>query len=174
MVTCTITPCRAAVRLNSGVSAMKRSAVISDCTQYRYELRRIWEESAPLVLFIGLNPSWADASIEDNTSRTCIKYAKYWGFGGLLLANLFAFRSTYQSGLYKASEPVGPNNDTWIEHLQSQADLVVCAWGNSGTYKNRDKKVIPLLRAPHCLIKLKNGQPGHPLYKSSQLKPIPM
>jgi hypothetical protein len=59
--------------LTQALALMKNSAVISDCEQYRYELRRVWDESAPLVLFIGLNPSTADGSSDDNTSRVCIK-----------------------------------------------------------------------------------------------------
>ena len=153
---------------------MKNSAVISDCEQYRYELRRVWDESAPLVLFIGLNPSTADGSSDDNTSRVCINYAKRWGYGGLLLGNLFAYRSTDQTALYTAQDPVGPENDAHLKALQSQAKLVVCAWSNTGSYMGRDLAVLPTLKAPHCLVKLKSGRPGHPLYKRADLRPIPL
>ena len=151
---------------------MKQSAVISKCEQYRYELRRVWDESAPLVLFIGLNPSTADGSTDDNTSRVCINYAKRWGYGGLLLGNLFAYRSKDQSALYTASDPIGPENDTWLRKLQAHAKLVVCAWTNTGSYMGRDQAVLKFLREPHCLVKLKSGRPGHPLYKRADLKPI--
>lgn len=95
---------------------MKTSATISPCQQYRYELRRVWDESEPLVLFVCLNPSIANAEIEDNTSRVCINYAKRWGYGGLLIGNLFAHRSKDQSALYKVSDPVGPENDVWLKN----------------------------------------------------------
>lgn len=153
---------------------MKQSAVISNCTQFRYELRRVWDESKPLVLFIGLNPSTADDSSDDNTSRVCINYAKRWGYGGLLLGNLFAYRSTDQSALYTTPDAIGPGNDTWLKKLQSEAKLVVCAWGGTGSYKNRDQAVLSFLQAPHCLVKLKSGRPGHPLYKRADLQPIPL
>jgi hypothetical protein len=152
---------------------MKQSAVISDCQQYRYELRRVWDESKPLVLFIGLNPSTADGETEDNTSRVCINYARRWGYGGLLLGNLFAYRSTDQSALYTAPDPVGPKNDKWLKKLQDEAKLVICAWSGTGSYKDRDTTVLHFLRNPHCLIKLKSGHPGHPLYKRSDLQPVP-
>lgn len=151
---------------------MKKSAVISECRKYRYELRRIWDESKPLVLFIGLNPSKADAEDDDNTSRVCINYAKRWGYGGLLLGNLFAVRSTDQAGLFKAEDPVGPRNDNALAELQNQAALVVCAWSGSGHYQARDRAVLGTLRDPHCLVRLKSGHPGHPLYKSGALQPI--
>lgn len=151
---------------------MKTSATISHCQRYRYELRRVWDESKPLVLFICLNPSTADAKIDDNTSRVCINYAKRWGYGGLLMGNLFAYRSTDQSALYTAADPVGPENDDWLKKLQTEAALVICAWSDSGAFRNRDKEVLSFLKAPHCLAKLKSGRPGHPLYKSSDLEPI--
>lgn len=153
---------------------MKASAVISSCKQYRYELRRIWDESKPLVLFICLNPSIADAVSEDNTSRVCINYSTRWGYGGLLIGNLFAYRSTDQSALYNVQDPIGPDNDHWLRRMQDEADLVVCAWSDTGAFKNRDAEVFQYLRAPYCLKKLKSGRPGHPLYKSKNLQPIPL
>lgn len=125
-------------------------------------------------MFLCLNPSTADAEIEDNTSRVCINYARRWGYGGLLIGNLFAYRSTDQSALYKVEDPVGPENDKWLKELQSEAALVVCAWSDTGSYKDRDREVLGFLKDPHCLVKLKSGRPGHPLYKRADLKPIPM
>ena len=150
---------------------MKTSATISPCQQYRYELRRVWDESEPLVLFVCLNPSIANAEIEDNTSRVCINYAKRWGYGGFLIGNLFAYRSKDQSALYKVSDPVGPENDVWLKKLQAEASLVVCAWSDTGAFKSRDKEVLAFLNLPHCLVKLKSGRPGHPLYKRADIKP---
>jgi hypothetical protein len=153
---------------------MQTSAVISSCGKYRYELRRTWDATKSAVLFVCLNPSTADATVEDNTSRVCINYSKQWGFGTLLIGNLFAFRSTDPAALRTAADPVGPENNSSIRKLQSKATLVVCAWGNEGVFLNRDVQVLRLLNAPHCLVKLKSGGPGHPLYKSAKLKPIPL
>src|ERR1700731_337339 len=111
---------------------MRTSAIIYPCGHYRYELRRVWDETKPFVLFIGLNPSTADEKEEDNTSRICINYAKRWGYGGLLMGNLFAYRSTDQKALRSVPDPVGPDNDVWLGKLQSEADLVICAWTKSG------------------------------------------
>ena len=149
-----------------------KAAAISDCLQYRYELRRVWDDKKPLVLFIGLNPSTADAESDDNTSRVCINYAKRWGYGGVLLGNLFAFRSTDQSALYTAADPVGPDNDAWLKKLQAEAKIVICAWSATGGYRNRDRVVLSFLQKPHCLTKLKSGYPGHPLYKNAGLQPV--
>ncbi|MDD3030625.1 MAG: DUF1643 domain-containing protein [Alphaproteobacteria bacterium] len=153
---------------------MKTSATLSTCGRYRYELRRVWDEAKPLVLFIGLNPSTADEEREDNTSRVCINYAKRWGYGGLLIGNLFSYRSTDQKVLRHVSDPVGPENDAWLKRLQSEASLVVCAWTKAGKFMGRSQHVLSFLNNPHCLVQGKEGYPGHPLYKRADLLPIPL
>ena len=35
---------------------MKKGAELSPCRRYRYALWRIWDDSKPAVMFIGLNP----------------------------------------------------------------------------------------------------------------------
>ena len=153
---------------------MENSAIISKCGKYRYELRRIWDKHKPWVLFICLNPSTADQLKEDNTSRVCVGYAKRWGYGGVVIANLFAYRSTDKYTLYKVSDPVGPKNDEHLKRLSSEAIVTVCAWSDDGALMNRDLSVLPLLSSPKCLVKLKSGRPGHPLYKRKDLEPIPL
>lgn len=153
---------------------MERAARLSGCRRYRYALRRTWDPSLPAVLFIGLNPSTADATSDDNTARVCMGYARRWGFGTLLLGNLFAWRSTDPAGLRRAPAPVGRRNDLALRVLQRRAGLVVCAWGDPGAFAARDAAVLAFLRAPHCLVRLRSGRPGHPLYKSATLKPVPL
>lgn len=153
---------------------MQKSAIISDCGHYRYQLKRVWDDTKPWVLFICLNPSTADHVDDDNTSRVCTNYAKRWGYGGMVIANLFAYRSTDPSKLYKVTDPVGPENDKHLKRLSRQAVETVCAWSDDGGYLQRDKKVLRLLTTPKCLAILKSGRPGHPLYKSKNLKPIPL
>lgn len=151
---------------------MEKSAVISRCEKYRYALRRTWDGTKPRVLFVGLNPSTADGVEDDPTLSRCIGYAKRWDYGGVLIGNLFALRSTDPSGLYKTDEPVGTENDHWLEALQSEAKLVVCAWGSMGGYMRRDEEVLQFLKEPHCLVTLRDGRAGHPLYKPADLTPI--
>ena len=153
---------------------MQQSAIISECGNYRYELKRIWDDSKPWVLFVCLNPSTADHEKEDNTSRVCINYAKRWGYGGLVIANLFAYRSTDKSVLYQVADPVGPENDQHLQGLSKEAVETVCAWTDDGAFMERDLAVLPLLKSPKCLTILKSGRPGHPLYKSKDLKPMPL
>jgi hypothetical protein len=153
---------------------MKSSAILSSCGAYRYALRRTWDASQPVVLFIGLNPSTADAENDDATSRVCIGYARAWGFGTLLIGNLFAYRSREPAALRQVADPVGPVNDMHLERLQSKASLVVCAWGEAGALRDRDRHVLDLIARPHCLVQLKSGRPGHPLYKRASLRAQPL
>jgi hypothetical protein len=152
---------------------IQRSAVLSPCGLYRYALERLWNEREPPALFIGLNPSTADAIVDDNTIRVCMNYAARWGYGGLLMANLFAFRSTDPRALHSAADPVGPDNDLWIDRLVARAGIVLCAWTKDGRLHGRDRAVLARLKNPHCLVQCKDGSPGHPLYKKATLRPIP-
>lgn len=148
---------------------MEMSEIATHDGMYRYELRRVWDESKPLLLFIGLNPSCANDLSDDNTSRVCINYAKRWGFGGLVMANLFAYRTPKPSELFDAQKPIGGENNEHLQRLQKEVGLVVCAWGNDGVYLNRNLEVLSFLKQPYSLKILKSGQPGHPLYKSSKI-----
>ena len=72
----------------------KSGAVFSDCRKYRYTLWRIWDGNKPLVMIIGLNPSTADETSNDPTITRCKNFARSWGYGGVLVANLFGCRAT--------------------------------------------------------------------------------
>src|ERR1700684_272716 len=91
---------------------MEREAVISDCGKYRYLLRRAWDHTKPRVLFVMLNPSTADASIDDPTIRACIRLCKAHGFGSFEVVNLYAWRSTDPQALPPTeTASVGPSGD---------------------------------------------------------------
>lgn len=153
---------------------MKNTAKLSDCRKYRYALWRTWDESKPYVLFIGLNPSTADEESDDSTLTRCINYAKEWGYGGVCMGNLFAFRATAPSVMKVSKDPVGHENNEWLIKLAKEAGLVIAAWGNDGSYLGRSKQVIELLPNLLCLKMNKSGEPAHPLYQKADLQPVPM
>ena len=152
---------------------MEKSAILSAARKYRYVLTRIWDETKPTVVFIGLNPSTADEEADDKTIRKCIGYAKRWGYGKLIMANLFAFRSTDPSLLKRVEDPVGPDNDSYIQKCVSESNLVIACWGNHGKLLNRDKVLMDSLPNLVCLKRNKNGTPHHPLYLSKDITPVP-
>ena len=151
---------------------VNKNAIFSDCRKYRYALSRTWNGKKKTILFIGLNPSTADEKIDDPTIRRCINYAQNWGYGSLLMVNLFAYRATMPSELKNVKNPIGNDNDLHIIELSKKVDLAVAAWGNEGSYLNRDKEVKKILPNLMCLKINKSGQPSHPLYQKKDLKLI--
>jgi len=153
---------------------MHSSATFSPCRRYRYALWRTWDEARPHVLFIGLNPSTADETQDDPTIRRCMGYARDWGYGGVCVANLFAWRATLPSDLKRAEDPIGPDNDEWLERLAGEAEGVVAAWGNDGAHLGRSTAVKGMLHEPLCLKLNRSGEPAHPLYLMAGLRPVPL
>ncbi len=143
---------------------MQTGAAFSPCRQYRYALWRLWDNTQPSVLFIALNPSTASETHNDPTIRRCIGFARAWGYGGVYVANLFAYRATQPKLLKEAPDPIGPDNDPWLRDLAAQSNLIVAAWGNHGSFQSRSIEVLPWLPAMQCLGITKQGQPKHPLY----------
>lgn len=105
--------------------AMVKDAVISDCGQYRYLLSRDWESGLQRLVFIGLNPSTADAEIDDPTIRRLIGFSKAWGYGGFDIVNLFALRSKDPKMLCDHDDPIGPLNDTYLSSPRTQSQIAV-------------------------------------------------
>jgi len=122
---------------------------------------------------VGLNPSRADATVDDPTLRRCIGFARSWGFSGLRLANLFAWRAPDPRALGRLQDPVGPEADRWLVRLADGADLVLAAWGNGGRLGGRSQAVLRLLPALHVLRLTQAGEPAHPLYLPAALQPQP-
>jgi hypothetical protein len=149
--------------------ARKHHGAIFDPTRiYRYVLWRTWDAARPTVAFVLLNPSTADARRDDPTIRRCANFARAWGFGGLEVVNLFAFRTTRPTDLKRAADPVGPRNDVHLHAAAHRAGALVFAWGNQGTLGERDRTVVRVLLAEKqtafCLGRTTQAQPRHPLY----------
>jgi hypothetical protein len=104
---------------------MEKGADISANGLYRYSLWRIWEPTQPLVMFIGLNPSTADATTDDHTIRRCLRFSFDWGYGSLVMTNLFAFRATDPKVMLTAPSPIGSKNDRVITQWAQRASLIV-------------------------------------------------
>ena len=152
---------------------LKNTAQLSKCRQYRYALWRTWDNSLPKVMFVGLNPSTADEKMNDPTLTRCIGYAKSWGFGGVIMANLFAYRATQPEDMKNAIDPIGKRNNYWLKRLAKESKLMVAAWGNHGQFLQRSTHVKQQLVDLYYLKLNKSGEPAHPLYQRLALKPKP-
>lgn len=149
---------------------MEHTAELSPCGLYRYALGRRWG-LGKLVAWIGLNPSTADAEVDDPTIRRMVNYSRAWGYGALTVRNLFAFRSKQPADLLNVDDPVGQRNDQALAEA-FDADLVVAAWGGSMPY-SRDEVVLRMRPEVtlYCLGTTRTGAPRHPLYCRSGLQP---
>lgn len=162
---------------------MRRAALVVDGR--RYFLTRVWDESLPMMLWIMLNPSIADADLDDPTIRRCIGFAKSWGYGGFMVVNLFSKIATDPEDLQKP--PLEPTDDLGTRILVSMIEqfkdrLIVCAWGTNVLkvhgYRAWGGWVVGTIRlkggTPTALKLSKDGIPCHPLYLKGDLKPEPM
>jgi len=143
---------------------MLGAARFSPCRRYRYLLTRGDAGARDHVVFVMLNPSTADARRNDPTITRCIGFADRLGCPRLSIVNLFALRATDPRRLYRARDPVGPDNDAAIAAAVRDATLVVAAWGNHGALHDRAAAVLRLLPAVHHFGLTRLGQPRHPLY----------
>ena len=114
-----------------------KKATISDCGKYRYELHREWDKSKKKVLFVMLNPSTADGLNNDLTTIRCINFAKKWGYGGIMIGNIYPFRAKRPKDLrkwlndfiYSDGHGATKTNEVHVKEMAEQADMIVCAWG---------------------------------------------
>lgn len=141
---------------------------------FRYSLGRMWRSDGKIAVFVMLNPSTADATVDDPTASRCMKWARSWGCAGVVVVNLFAWRGTFPVDLHRAIrdgvDVVGPRNDTFIRAAAMVAGRtggpVVAAWGtHGGRYPQRVAQAVRALHGGQlsALGTTKAGHPVHPL-----------
>ena len=157
------------------------SAEISDDGIYRYRLDRRWGQGLAGVLWVMLNPSTADAAVDDPTIRRCVSFADRWGFDRTTIVNLYAYRATSPAVLLDVSDPVGPENANVIrEVIGRHVGPIVFAWGASVekiAYKRG--RLNPAFwchddQRPMALGYTKTGHPRHPLYVPADVSLVPV
>jgi len=157
------------------ITTSDAGARFSRCRCWRTLLWRRWDPSRPVANFLMLNPSTADELRLDPSCTRARVYVERWGFGGLIVTNLFAWRATDPNEMKAARDPVGQGNDRAILTAAREAKLLVCAWGNHGAHLERSRRVIALLRGAgvdlHVLKVNGSGEPAHPLYLRGSLRP---
>lgn len=154
-------------------------ASLSPCGTYRYLLTRKWQpQHGPnIVLWIMLNPSVADADVDDRTLRKVQKFARSWGYGGVLVANLYALRSTDPAALLTHPDPVGPANDDVLSTMfdAQGIGLVVAGWGTKAGPQRVQAITGAAYKAGrdiHAVAITKGGHPQHPLYVKDDATPV--
>ena len=150
---------------------MDKGAIFSECGKYRFSLWRIWDNTKPILAFIGLNPSTANSETNDPTIRRVIKFAKDNGYGGIKMLNLFTIISALPSVLLTHPNPLQEADNILSDIPQGQD--VVLAWGAFPEAIERGKMVIQRFPNAFCLGKNKDGSPKHPLYVKANQPLIP-
>lgn len=156
---------------------MKGAILSNDPHQaYRYQLWRSSIDYDPglsaSMTFIMLNPSTADAELDDPTIRRCAGFAKRERYERFDVFNLFALRATDPRELRTNDGDVnGPMNNAYLRDALCYSGIVVAAWGNHGSLNGREeffRKVLVPAANDRPLFHLgdltKKGQPRHPLY----------
>jgi hypothetical protein len=150
-------------------------AVFSRCRRWRYLLWRCWDEGKPVANFLMLNPSTADEFQLDPSCTRARNYAERWGYGGVIITNIFGWRATDPEKMRSVKDPVGRGNDAAILKAAREAKLVVCAWGNHGQHLGRSRRVTGFLteaEVPLNFLRMNGqGEPAHPLYLPGNLRP---
>jgi hypothetical protein len=139
-----------------------RGAELSTDGLYRYRLWRHWHPDGDRVAWVMLNPSTADAVADDATIRKITGFSQRWGFAGLEVVNLYAYRATDPRVLRQLDDPVGPDNVATVDRVLDAATLIVAAWG-AGAPLDAGWAIVGG-RDLHCLGVTKDGSPRHPLY----------
>lgn len=160
------------------IDDVKREAVFSEDGRYRYRLDICWNPTLRTLCTIGLNCSIADHLKNDPTITRGIGFAESLGCGSYRMLNAFAFISTDYKALFRAADPVGPENT--VEFLRHWTDgtIAVAAWGAHMTERGwrhfyRGHNIAEAIPALHCFKLTKSGHPQHPLYLPKTLQPIP-
>lgn len=174
---------------------MIKEAVLSEDGKYRYSLTRIWDESKPIVMWVMLNPSKANADFDDPTIRKCVGFASSWGYGGIAVFNLFSYVSPFLEDLLTVEYLIKDFQKYYSEfdRLHDMSEIMVLAWGNDnlirrlaktrnmilkprqgGRVANHTEMMLnlPKYKKARYLALSKYGVPKHPLYLPYSLTPL--
>ena len=164
--------------INLDIAITPSGAQFSRCRRWRYLLWRRWDETKPVANFLMLNPSTADEFKLDPSCTRARNYAERWGYGGLIVTNIFGWRATDPKVMRSVKDPVGRGNNAAIVRAAKEAAIVVCAWGSHGEHRGRGAEVLHLLGQnriePNALRVTAGGHPSHPLYLPASLNPVPL
>lgn len=147
------------------------SAILSPCGLYRYRLDRQVAEQGPVYAFFGINPSTADASVDDATVRKWIGFTKRWGASRFIVGNVFAYRATDVKVLATVDDPYGDDIGDHITDIITEADILVPCWGNTSKVPPKLQGAFDVLmdalvssgKPVRCFGLTKSGDPMHPL-----------
>ncbi len=150
---------------------IRRTAVFSECGLYRYLLEHDFGGTGPVVSLGMVNPSDADDEKNDPTMTKVDGFCARLGASKVKVWNPFALVSKDVRHLRTAVDPIGPENDAYIEQAIRDADIHIVAWGPLAklpkNLRTRWRDVVSVLERagarPMCWGTAQDRQPRHPL-----------
>jgi len=147
-------------------------ATFSADGRYRQLMRRWMGEAFPTryILFIGMNPSTADGTVNDPTCAREWTFACREGFSAMVKANVGDYRATDPKMLLAPGvEAVSPANLPAIRAAAAGAGMVVLCHGKlNKALAPAGRELVMALRddgvALWCFGTNGDGSPKHPLY----------
>lgn len=159
------------------------NAEFSECGRYRYWLSRNWsmrrltDGRCDFALWIGMNPSVAEADVDDPTIRREMAFTKAMMIDIYVKCNVMDYRATDPKQLLK----IAPRSDKNLQVIRELAEdprcqRIIVAWGALPKPLRRyADDVISALRGKQlcCMGKTASGAPRHPLYLPGDAKCVP-
>ncbi len=151
-------------------------SVYSHDMVYRYAFARWWGEPdvARFAVWVLLNPATGDTEMRRRpTLERCIRWSRASGHDGIMIVNIFGYRTTNPKVLRSVQDPVGRHTDASLRGITAAGAETIAAWGSHGRLNRRSHEVGPLLATPQCLGTTVRGEPRHPLYVKGDTRLIP-
>jgi len=141
-----------------------RGAIFSQNRHYRYVLWRVWNPTKPWLSYTGLNPSKANAMLDDPTVTVMMARGAREGFGAVWFTNLYGYVSSDPKILLLDLPDFVGENDDYLEAVVGLTQRHLIGWGAFSAAARRSEAVLKIIPEPYCLGVNKGGQPKHPLY----------
>ncbi len=150
------------------------TAILSECGRYRYRLEREVGPFGPVAAVVMVNPSTADAHMDDPTIRRLLGFAKRFGWSRVIVGNVFAYRAADIRTLVGLADPVGPDNATQLRAILEDAEIAIVAWGTlaklPAPLRDQWRQICTVADELgielHHLGLARDGHPRHPLMLS--------
>lgn len=166
------------LRLGEGV---RGDAVMSEDGRYRQLMRRWLGDTFPdrYILFIGMNPSTADATVDDPTCAREWTFARREGFSAMVKCNVGDYRATDPKMLVQPGiVAVSPANIPAIRQAANAAGRIVLCHGKlNKALAPAGRELVQALRTDGlnlwCFGTNADGSPKHPLYLRADTQLVP-
>lgn len=166
------------LRLAAGVHG---DVVMSADGRHRQIMRRWLGDAFPerYIVFIGMNPSTADATVDDPTCAREWTLARREGFEAMVKCNVGDYRATDPKALLQPGvEAVSPANLPAICEAAAGAEKVVLCHGKlNKALAPAGRELVAALRADGidlwCFGTNADGSPKHPLYLRADTPLVP-